>query len=463
MRRTLVPALALCALLTIPAVSQAAPPWANVESQSATAPLLAAIRDACLSAAPAVRPGVAASCDASRIDRRELPGGVAEYSLKLRVGPGEHDVIGLHRVVQERSAGVPKRAAKAVMMAHGDAWNFDAAFLSAAIAPTPSAHAFPIYLAQHGIDVWGIDFRWTQVPATTTDLSFMAGWGMAKDRDDLGIALVAARAIRLATGSGAGRIDLLGWSRGALLGYAYLSAESQLPAILRNVKGFVPVDILMKTDDDGVRQAACNRYAAEAAELAAGTYASTTGTLFGTIGTLALTAPSGASPIIPGFTNEQAGVFAGSATYQLLPPDQVFVPFYHFAGGSFGPGGVPTGLVYTPDATFFQFESGGAAVPFEPVKLLADGDATICGAPAVPFDDHLGQITVPVLYVGAGGGFGTYGLYTTTLLGSSDLTTHVVSLTPTDRAADIGHADIWLADDAQSLFWQPILSWIQGH
>src|SRR6185436_3486889 len=126
-----------------------------------------------------------------------------------------------------------------------------------------------------------------------------------------------------------------------------------------------------------------------------------------------------------------------------------FAP-YHFAGGTFDAGGLPTGLVYQSEAGFLDFLTGTA--PFESLKVLADADAAVCESsatipvPNVPFDDHLGQIRVPVLYVGAGGGVGDLGNYTTTLLGSTDVTLHVVSLTPpAQRLFDIGHADIFNA------------------
>jgi hypothetical protein len=66
--------------------------------------------------------------------------------------------------------------------------------------------------------------------------------------------------------------------------------------------------------------------------------------------------------------------------------------------------------------------------------------------------------------VGAGGGFGDLGIYTTTLLGSDDVSTLVVSLQPSElRLFDFGHADLFQADDAPDLVWVPILAWLQSH
>jgi hypothetical protein len=82
----------------------------------------------------------------------------------------------------------------------------------------------------------------------------------------------------------------------------------------------------------------------------------------------------------------------------------------------------------------------------------------------VPFDDHLSEITVPILFAGAAGGFGKTGYYSTTLTSSTDITKFITQLQPDDqRAIDFGHADNVLARDAETLVWQPILDWIVAH
>lgn len=402
--------------------------------------------------APSETPAIAASAAAqafSNVERRELTAGVAEYSFKVRVGSGPYDEIGIHRVVKEIAPNVPARSSKAVFLAHGDVWNFRGAFLS-------GAQSLPVFLAENGVDVWGIDFRWTLVPGDVTDFSFMADWGIEQDARDLGVALGVARVTRAITGSGFGKIDLLGWSRGGQISYAYLNGESQLPAGLRQVKGFIPVDIFFKTDDANLRQAACDRLAAAQG----GPLQSENGKLFQALGGLALALPNDASPIplFAGLTNRQAALFVGAATFQIFQP----VPFYHFVGGTFDANGLPSGLLYTDPAVFFGFEA--AASPYEPSKLVNDGEEVVCDQTDVAFDDHLEDITVPVLYVGAGGGFGEFGVYSTSLLGSTDVTTHIVNKVPAaQRVVDYGHADLFLAGDAEALVWQPILSWIQAH
>jgi hypothetical protein len=407
-------------------------------------------------------PGATGGCALTGLQRRSLGGDVAEYTLQLRVGSGPHDVIGLHRIVRETAPSVPAPTERAIFMIHGDIWGFDAAFV------TPPARSFAAFLARSGVDVWGIDLRWVNVPASTTNFAFMRDWGIEQDARDVSLALGAARAVRFVTGEGFDPMTLLGWSRGGIIGYAVVNAETQLPALLRSVDSFIPVDIYLKTNDEGFRESACRRYAAEQALLDAGTYQSANGVTVKTIGTLAATAPAGSSPVFPGLNNRQAALLTGEATFLFFPPDQQPVPSYHFAGGTFAaeplPSGlpVPTGLSYTNEPTWIAFLQRTA--PFQPNRELADSDAAICGTPDVTFDDHLAEITVPVLYVGAGGGFGEFGVYTTTLLGSTDVTTNIVDLTPPEaRLLDFGHADLFLARNARALVWRPILDWLRTH
>ena len=388
------------------------------------------------------------------MERRALTSNVAEYSFKVRVGFGPYDQIGLHRVVKESAPNVPIRASRAVFLAHGDIWNSRAAFLT-------GAKPLPVFLAEQGVDVWGIDFRWTSVPASVTDLAFMKKWGIEQDARDLGAGIAAARFVRALTGSGYGKVFLLGWSRGGQIGYAYLNGESQLPLGFQQVRGFIPVDIYLKTDVPELRTAACQRLQGTEAMIAAGNYASANGILVTNLGNLAVSNPGGPSFLDPNLTNRQAGLLVGEATFTFFPGVEP-APFYHFTGGTFDAQGRPSGLLYSNEADLFAFEQRSA--PYQPNRELADADKATCDQMDVAFDDHLDDITLPVFYVGAGGGFGELGIYTTTLLGSTDVTSLVIYKTsPSARLADYGHADLFLANDAQTLVWQPILSWIQTH
>jgi pimeloyl-ACP methyl ester carboxylesterase len=402
-------------------------------------------------------PAAAAAHSFSNVERRALTADVAEYFFKVRVGSGPYDEIGVHRVVKETAPNVPARTAQALFLAPGDIWNFRAAFLT-------GAHPLPVFLAENGVDVWGIDYRWSFVPAGE-DTSFMQDWGIEQDARDLGFALGVARFTRAMTGSGLGKIFLLGWSRGGQIGYAYLNSETQLPPGHRQVAGFIPVDIYLKTDVPQLKAFACQRQQNTEATIAGGGYANPVGGLVAVLGVLAATDPNGSSILngppfnLPGYNNRQAGLLVGEATFGLLGGLEP-APFYHFTGGTFDADGKPAGLLYSNEADLFAFEQGSA--PFQPNRELADADAATCEQTDVAFDDHLSEITVPVLYVGAGGGFGEFGVYTTTLLGSTDVTTHIVSVA-SPRIVDFGHADLFLANNAQTLVWQPILDWVQAH
>lgn len=403
---------------------------------------------------------VALAFSSHAVERRALTADVAEYTFTVRVGPGPYDEIGIHRVVKERRPNVPARTNRAVMLAHGDIWNFRAAFLT-------GERPLPVFLAENGVDVWGIDYRWTRVPGDLTDYSFMNRWGIEQDARDLGVALGVARFARALSGSGFSKLFLLGWSRGGQIGYAYLNAESQLPRGLRQVRGFIPVDIYLKTDVPALRAAACQRQANTEAAIAAGTYANGSGALIATLGNLAVTAPASPSILngppfhLPNYNNRQSGLLVGEATYAFLAPLEP-APFYHFAGGTFDESGKPAGLLYSNESDLFAFEQQSA--PVQPNRELADADAAACEQTDVRFDDHLDDIEVPVLYIGAGGGFGAYGIYTTTLLGSDDVDTLIVSKVPeTQRLLDYGHADLFLARDAEELVWKPLLQWMREH
>jgi pimeloyl-ACP methyl ester carboxylesterase len=403
------------------------------------------------------------SCGVERVERRHIVGDVFEYSFELKVGAGPHDRVGLHRVVRERANGVPFKAMRAVFMVHGDVWGFDEAFMSSTLSgAVPRERSVGVYLAQRGLDVWGIDLRWTQVTADTTDFNFMKDWNLSTHVSDVGVAVGVARGVREATGSGGGRVALLGWSRGGTIAYAYANAEAALPEQSRQVDALIPVDIAFKLnpEHEEERAAACARYAAGQQQLAAGVYNSPQGVLVRNLGLLAATAPADASPVLAGLNNRQAALLVGSATHLLFAPYPP-VPFYHFTAGTFDANGLPAGLQFTPEAYLYDFYQ--TAAPFQSTTEQAETDGVLCGD-TLPYDDNLAAVNVPVYFVGAGGGFGDFGLDTLSRLGSADVTANVVKLYgPEGRPVEFGHADLFLADDAKELVWKPLSDWLVSH
>jgi len=191
--------------------------------------------------------------------------GIAHYEIKLQIGAHNNDIIVLHRLVQMGSNNRPKFSPNAVMMLHGDALAFTPTFFA-------TNNSLAMQMATSGIDVWGMDSRWTTVATDTSDFSFMSDWNMRTEINDIGKALTIARLVRIVENKhfsllslllapnkllSESRMSLVGFSRGGQLGYAYLSEESQRPAALRHVKSFVPMDIYFKTDDPSLKELAC--------------------------------------------------------------------------------------------------------------------------------------------------------------------------------------------------------------
>jgi hypothetical protein len=422
--------------------------------------------------------GMGAANKVVSFDRKNVVDNIYEYTIVLKVGPGEFDKIGIHRVVKETKPNVPAREDHAVMMVHGDTSDFDSAFMMSTLSGNVARNqSLGIFLAQQGIDVWGIDLRWTQVPGLypgteapycyASDCSFMSKWNTTVNLQDIKTAVKAARIVRMATGSGAGKIFLLGHSSGAKYTYAYANEETQIPSALRDIKGIIPIDMVYKFDPSqtDLIKNSCDRYGIFKSIRDSGKYYSDDALALKAIAALAAADPNGDSPVMPGFTNEQVALLALSATYAtytppLTPPN----PFYHYCAGQFSEEGIPTGLQFT---SFSYMTDFAFAVPsFQSINDLMDVEALWCNNPAIApsqYDDHLSKVKVPVFYVGAAGGIGSYGEYTLGLLGSADKTSNVVALYPPGyEAADYGHIDVLYAGNAKDLVWEPISSWINS-
>lgn len=388
-------------------------------------------------------------------DRQLISGDIAHYSFVLPVGSGPFEEIRIHRVVREKAPNIPIRASKAIFLAHGDAWGFEATFLTSLATPeVPDQQALPVFLAENKFDVWGIDFRWSRVPASEEDLSFMADWGLGTDIGDLDRALAVARAVRLATGSGPSKLFLLGWSRGGQIGYAQLNAETQRPRFFRHVRGFIPMDIDFKTDQEANRQASCDNYLSLLEQIAEGALVSEFGVV-AEIGDLAASAPEDPSPFLPSISNADLANLIGA---DVNPSGTI--PHFHSVGGIVDPDTLETDLLHTRPEHWFAFLS--SVSPFQPLKINLEGAALHCDEIDVPYDDHLARIKVPVFYVGATGAYGSLGLYSLTLLGSNDVSSLIINQTA-EPEQDYGHSDLFLADGAEALVWRPILDWMRSH
>lgn len=393
-------------------------------------------------------------------ERIPLVDDIVLYNWRIRVGPGEGEFIGLHRVVRERRPYRPIRTQKSTMIVHGAPGPFLPIFITGLYSANASvAGSFPVYLAQEDIDVWAISMRWAIIPIEEPDPSYANGWGTDVDVSDVRKAFQLARTIRLFTGSGFGKLNYLGYSYGGYIGYAFLNQESQRPQWRQQAKGFVNVDFHFKVDDPGVQAVSCAFAGFFYDQIEA------TGPLFPegyygtTLAQLARSDPDGMSGEFDGMTNYQAALAYGSG----VPDDPSgFVPYYHLVTGEFNEDGIPVDLRFTDPELWLDFITNWS--PFYSTQGVAELLQVACDD-SLPYDDHLGDIDVPVLYVGAGGGFGEYGLYTLDLLGSTDISTHLLDVEPAfeDRIDDYGHVDIFSAPDAPELTWNAIRDWLLDH
>jgi len=401
--------------------------------------------------------GKSGICHIREFDRDVLAGDIVHYGIVLSVGPGEHDVIGLHRVVRERRPYRPIRARKSLFVVHGAGKDFVGTVLPGLKSPVlPDDVGFGVFMAENDVDVWGIDLRYTLVPPGLQDLSFAADWGFSTSVTDIRAAVAIARLVRLFTGSGFGKMALMGYSMGSLMGYELLDRETQLPRGLRSVSAYIAADQGFVWDTEDKRLWHCDGLADWQALLDDGVYGfyDDPDGFFGDIGILARDHPDEPSPYFDGFTNLEVFLY-----FTAVPTP----PFSnHFWAANFDEEEIPVSFRFTTLPMAADFWIYWA--PMSPPTLLwRDTYAILCGEGATGWLDRVGDIEVPVLSLEAGGGFGPEMTSTLDFLTSADVTRHVVQFLPPDEAArDFGHVDLFTAENAMVEAWQPALAWLQS-
>ncbi len=383
-------------------------------------------------------------------ERTVITGNIVHYSARVPVGPGQYDVIGIHRVVRENRPGRPIKTHKALFMLHGDLKNFATMFLPGQFsAHLPSDFGIAVYLAEHNIDVWGITQGWNLVPAEETDFSFFADWGLQREVDHLSTGIGIAREARALGGNGLDKMLLLGYSSGSATGYALLNQETQMPQAERQVKGYIAADLGVRSDEPDWIACWTSWLPWYQSTYDAGQYQDIL--VFRDVSLMARSDPDGASPFFPGFTNWQCAMFYGGG--------QIFAPTVAHYHAPILEDGLPVGFQHiTPDQWLDFIENSAAYEPilfeWEVSRLLAMEDN--------PFISHLGEVTVPVLDIGGAGGIAPYTAATVSYLGSTDITQIYVS-TGMPQELDYGHIDIFTGMNARHLAWDPILHWVIQH
>ena len=433
--------LAVCSVLFLPGTTQVE---ANDRVGRLEERLARAAQRAC------AERGRLAPCGLVGLSRTELGRRLVHYRMVLQVGTGPFDAVTVHRIVRERLDGVPFRTRGTFFYLHGSANDF-----LGTLVVEGGRRGLGLHLANRGVDVWGVDVRWVGVPRSQTDFSSFQPWDFALQVDDIRLATRFARHARALTGGRPGRLNLAGGSLGASFVYAVANAEAALPDEDRDVGGLIPIETVYKLPPGSpLRNVACTLEKNHRNAMKQGSYALNSLALIDA-GARALAAPDDPSPVDPTLTNAQF------ALAQAAAPNFAGSPFHLFSVLT-DPAGLPAAGKYTDTAVAFQLMSG--SVPWRARATMLDYFALPCDTTDLAYDDHLGDVTVPVFYTGLAGGFGAEGAFVNGLLGSDDVTTNLVQLEPDGLGTeDFAHGDWWAAAQAEELVWKPIRRWILTH
>jgi len=391
-------------------------------------------------------------CQLLQVSRQKMAPDLVFYRTLIKVGPGDYDVIAVNRLIRERN-GVPVRTNGSFFFIPGSSGDFNSVLLTAM-----GDRGMGVFLGKHSIDVWGIDLRNVQIPADATGLPNAREWGYDLQINDVRLATRITRYVRVLTGQGLDRIILAGHSSGAALTYAVANAEAVLPRTYRDVGGLIPIDMIYKLPPSATEQIqlSCDivglyRYYNDAGLFFFDNFATIA------MAKLAQTDPNGISPYGPPLTNLQYALqTAGGLWFWPLYPIHPWAVVRDDAG-------IAVDGRFTQVSDMLENFVISPAYPI-PNAMSADVFSTSCATMDTPYDDNLDKIRVPVLYIGAAGGFGPLGEYTTQLLGSKDLRTIMIQLlSDADAQNDFGHMEAFTADQATELIWEPVRRWIVNH
>lgn len=319
---------------------------------------------------------------------------VAEYRIKVNVGPGEYDYITLTNYVEEKSPWHTDKDENLLIL---PGQGLTEMFYS----------DMAIYYAQRGYSVYILDRRETNIQPEDQpdedDFSFMKDWNVDMHLSDTCEGITASRNhTSFLSGKPEENIKVtaIGHSHGALILTAYEASEyDDLP--LGSVDRIVPVDIIIKYDPEysELIQGQEQEFNRISSDMEDGMYNSAgMGTMINIAG-LAHIAPNDTSPIRPEFTNIRLFRLFASQTYSLsLYP---YTPDYHYWTGDLD------GLYYVDENQLLDLTINGGAVHNTP-KYMDQYMAGLMGN-VEGYEIDSSKIDSTVLYVGLGGGFGNYG------------------------------------------------------
>ena len=160
----------------------------------------------------------------------ELKGapGIYEWTFEATVGKSPFDKIALHRIA--KGPNPPAHPEAVVLYLPGTNMNGE-------LALDDPRYSFQVYLAEHGVDVWSMDYRTHFIPAETppSDLSELAGW-----TNDLFESDIDTAAKFVSEKSGHSRIFVAGFSRGVEFAYPFAAMHPERVAGIIALDGFIP-------------------------------------------------------------------------------------------------------------------------------------------------------------------------------------------------------------------------------
>jgi pimeloyl-ACP methyl ester carboxylesterase len=162
----------------------------------------------------------------------ELKGapGIFEWSFEATVGKSPFDKIALHRVAK----GPPPHRMNVI---HPIVLYLPGTNMNGEVALDDPRYSFQVYLAEHNIDVWSIDYRTHFIPPETpqSDLAELAGW-----TNDLFESDVDAAAKFVSEKTGRDKLFVAGFSRGVEFAYLYAAMHPGRVAGIIAIDGFIP-------------------------------------------------------------------------------------------------------------------------------------------------------------------------------------------------------------------------------
>ena len=363
---------------------------------------------------------------------------VAEYKLKVNVGPEKYDYIILTNYVKEK---IPwnTEITKNIVILPGQA--LTEKFYS----------EMAIYYAQLGYSTYVLDRREINVPVNETDFSYMENWDIDKHMSDVydGIAISRIHTAMLNKEPVENiEVTAIGHSHGALILTAYVASEYE-DLSLGSVDRMVSIDIIIKYDpgNSELIQSQAQEFEIFSKSMENGTYNATNMAVMMQVAKLALTDPEERSSFNDKFTNRQIFRLMASQTYMFNA--RPYTPNYHYWGGDLN------GLHYADENRLLNLTLAGGAVPHTP-KYMDMYMAGLMGN-VDGYEIDYSKIDSPVLYIGLGGGFGDYGVWWyKNEVGRTN--SRVISMNWNNQ----GHCSLVL-DYNSSELWETIDNWIRNN